>query len=336
MDFKTLNDVAGWMLTNIRLSRYDEQFVNNLTFYTLQYNRITNNQDLLFKKVTSKYKKQFTHNKIIVEDLLKLPWHVNVVPSIPEYTGASIKVEDDRIIFRSPYNKNFLTALRKNPLYRLEWDKNKRQYEAKYSPTTLKQLIYLSADYYDTLNYCDKVTQIINSLGEYETVKYWVPTLIYKDSRFYIAAINEHLYNAIKNVQITGELKTIATLVKYGVNIDESVISHFLKTEPYEKVHFASSFEAQVEIKDANTVMNWLREFGCDAISEPKSFLTKNTLQVDATDIDICKNSKDLTNYDNPVIVYQKGTFSLVSERPLKLFKIIKFINSEPVDLGPK
>jgi hypothetical protein len=336
MDFKTLNDVAGWMLTNIRLSRYDEQFVNNLTFYTLQYNRITNNQDLLFKKVTSKYKKQFTHNKIIVEDLLKLPWHVNVVPSIPEYTGASIKVEDDRIIFRSPYNKNFLTALRKNPLYRLEWDKNKRQYEAKYSPTTLKQLIYLSADYYDTLNYCDKVTQIINSLGEYETVKYWVPTLIYKDSRFYIAAINEHLYNAIKNVQITGELKTIATLVKYGVNIDESVISHFLKTETYEKVHFASSFEAQVEIKDANTVMNWLREFGCDAISEPKSFLTKNTLQVDATDIDICKNSKDLTNYDNPVIVYQKGTFSLVSERPLKLFKIIKFINSEPVDLGPK
>lgn len=336
MDFKTLNDVAGWMLTNIRLSRYDEQFVNNLTFYTLQYNRITNNQDLLFKKVTSKYKKQFTHNKIIVEDLLKLPWHVNVVPSIPEYTGASIKVEDDRIIFRSPYNKNFLTALRKNPLYRLEWDKNKRQYEAKYSPTTLKQLIYLSADYYDTLNYCDKVTQIINNLGEYETVKYWVPTLIYKDSRFYIAAINEHLYNAIKNVQITDELKTIATLVKYGVNIDESVISHFLKTEPYEKVHFASSFEAQVEIKDANTVMNWLREFGCDAISEPKSFLTKNTLQVDATDIDICKNSKDLTNYDNPVIVYQKGTFSLVSERPLKLFKIIKFINSEPVDLGPK
>lgn len=336
MDFKTLNDVAGWMLTNIRLSRYDEQFVNNLTFYTLQYNRITNNQDLLFKKVTSKYKKQFTHNKIIVEDLLTLPWHVNVVPSIPEYTGASIKVEDDKIIFRSPYNKNFLTALRKNPLYRLEWDKNKRQYEAKYSPTTLKQLIYLSADYYDTLNYCDTVTQIINSLGEYETVKYWVPTLIYKDSRFYIAAINEHLYNAIKNVQITDELKTIATLVKYGVNIDESVISHFLKTEPYEKVHFASNFEAQVEIKDANTVMNWLREFGCDAISEPKSFLTKNTLQVDATDIDICKNSKDLTNYDNPVIVYQKGTFSLVSERPLKLFKIIKFINSEPVDLGPK
>lgn len=336
MDFKTLNDVAGWMLTNIRLSRYDEQFVNNLTFYTLQYNRITSNQDSLFKKVTSKYKKQFTHNKIMVEDLLNLPWNVNVVPSIPEYTGASITLEDDRIIFRSPYNKNFLAALRKNPLYSLEWDKNKRQYEAKYSPSTLKQLIYLSADYYDTLNYCDKVTHIINRLGEYETVKYWVPTLIYKDSRYYIAAFNEHLYNAIKNVQITDELKTIATLVKYGVNIDESVISHFLKTEPYEKVNFASSFEAQVEIKDANTVMDWLREFGCDAISEPKSFLTKNTIQVDATDISICKNSKDLTNYDNPVIVYQKGTFSLVSERPLKLFKIIKFINSEPIDLGPK
>lgn len=336
MDFKTLNDVAGWMLTNIRLSRYDEQFVNNLTFYTLQYNRITSNQDLLFKKVTSKYKKQFIHNKIVVEDLLKLPWHVNIVPSIPEYTGASITVEDDKIIFRSPYNKNFLTALRKNPLYTLEWDKDKRQYEAKYSLTTLKQLIYLSADYYDTLNYCANVTNIINGLEEYETIKYWVPTLIYKDSGYYIAAMNEHLYNAIKDVRITDELKTIAILVKYGVNIDKSVILHFLESEPLEKVQFASSFEAQVEIKDASTIMNWLCEFGCDAISEPKSFLTKNTIQVDDTDITICKNPKDLINYTNPVIVYLKGTFSLASEKPLKLFKIIKFINSEPVDLGPK
>ena len=69
MDFKTLNELATWMLSNIRLSRYDDQFVNNLTLYITQHNRITSNQDLLFRKVAGKYKKQFSQLKIEVEEI---------------------------------------------------------------------------------------------------------------------------------------------------------------------------------------------------------------------------------------------------------------------------
>lgn len=336
MDFKTLNDVATWMLTNIRLSRYDEQFVNNLTFYTVQYNRITSNQDLLFKKVIGKYKRQFLYHKVIVSDLLSLGWHVHIVPSVPEYTGATIMIEGNKIIFRSPYNKNFLTALRKISLPSLTWYREKRQHEAEYSPTVLKQLMYLSADHYDVLNYCDTVTQIINSLSEYESIKYWVPTLVYNNNHYYIAAINEPLYNAIKDIELTDNLKTVATLVKYGINIDESVTVHFLETEPLEKIKFASTFEVQAEIRDANIIMTWLKEFGCDAITEPKSFLTRNMIDIDRTLLNICTTPNELINYENPVIVYQKGVFSLSNEKPMKLFKTIKFINSEPIDLGPK
>ena len=336
MDLKTLNDVATWMLANIRLSRYDQQFVNNLTLYTTQHNRITTNQDLLFRKVTSKYNRQFLHHKLVVDDLLKLPWNVKTVDSIAEYTGASIKIENNKIIFRSPYNKNFLTALRKLDWYKLEWVKDKRQYEADYSPTTLKKLLYLSADHYSILNYCETVTQIINSLSEYEHIKYWVPTLVYNHGFYYIAAINEPLYEAIKDIEINDDLKTVATLVKYGIVIDQSVKNHFLETEPANKVKFASSFEAEVEIKDVDIALTWLHEFGCDAISEPKSFLTKTTLDVNNSIIKVCKNPKDLYNHNNPVIVYQKGTFSLVNEKFMKLFKIVKFVNSEPIDLGPK
>jgi len=336
MDFKNLNDVATWILTNIRLSRYDEQFVNNLTFYTIQHNRITSNQDLLFKKVISKYKRQFVYNKIDVSELLNLPWHVNIVPSIPEYTGATIIIENNKIIFRSPYNKNFLTALRKKSLHTLQWHKDKRQHEADYSPTVLKQLMYLSADHYEVLNYCDNVTQIINSLSKYESVKYWVPTLVYKNNQYYIAALNEPLYEAIKEIEITDDLKTIATLVKYGISIDESVTTHFLQTESLEKIKFATTFEVQAEIRDVNTIMDWLAEFGCDAVTEPKSFLTRNVLDVTNSVINVCKNPKELINYNNPVIVYQKGMFPLYGEKPIKVFKIIRFVNSEPIDLGPK
>lgn len=336
MDIKILNDVATWMLTNIRLSRYDQQFVNNLTLYIVQHNRITSNQDLLFRKVALKYNRQFLQHKLVVEDVLKLPWNVKVVDSIAEYTGASIKIENNQIIFRSPYNKTFLTALRKKSLYKLEWIKDKRQYETDYSPTVLKQLLYLSADHYSILNYCDTVTQIINSLSEYEHIKYWVPTLVYKNGHYYIAAINEPLNDAIKDIEITDDLKTVATLVKYGIVIDQSVSNHFLETEEVDKVKFAINFETEVEIKDVDKILVWLHEFGCDAISEPKSFLTRATLDINNPLIKVCKNPKDLCNYTNPAIVYQRGAFSLVNEKPMKLFKVIKFVNSEPIDLGPK
>jgi len=131
-------------------------------------------------------------------------------------------------------------------------------------------------------------------------------------------------------------LKTIATLVKYGVVIDQSVKDHFLETEHPTKVKLATSFQLDIEMRDSKLAVEWLEELGCDAICEPKAFLTSSKLDIHHTTIDVCKNPKDLKDYDNPVIVYQRGHFSLVNEKPMKLFKIIKFVNSEPIDLGPK
>jgi len=335
MDFKTLNELATWMLSNIRLSRYDDQFVNNLTLYITQHNRITSNQDLLFRKVAGKYKRQFSQLKIEVDEVLTRSWDVNIVESIPEYTGASIKIENDKLILRSPFNKNFLTALKKNPIYSLQWIKDRRQYEGEYSHTNLKELLYLTADHYSILNYCEKVTQIVERLSVYENVKYWTPTLVYK-AHYYIAALNEHLYEAIKDIEITDDLKTIATLVKYGIAIDQSVTDHLLETEIPAKVRLAINFQVEIELRDTQLAIEWLEEFGCDAICEPKAFLTNSKLNIHNTTINVLTNPKDLKNYENSVIVYQRGNFSLVNETPMKLFKIIKFVNSEPIDLGPK
>lgn len=335
MDFKTLNDVATWMLSNIRLSRYDDQFVNNLTLYITQHNRITSNQDLLFRKVTSKYKRQFSQLKIEVDEVLTRSWSVDIVESVPEYTGASIKIENNKLILKSPYNKNFLTALRKKPIYSLEWVRDKRQHELDYTLTNLKQLLYLTADHYSVLNYCPKVTQIVDSLSAYENIKYWVPTLVY-NNQYYIAALNEPLYEAIKDIPLTDDLKTIATLVKYGIVVDQSVTDHFLKTEDPDKVKFAINFQIEMEIKNTNIVIKWLDEFGCDAISEVKSFLSNNISEIRNTNITIC-NIKDFKDYNNPVIVHHHGgNFSWTTQRPVKLFKVIKFVNSEPINLGPK
>ena len=115
MDLKTLEDVGTFMLVNIRLSRYDLQFINNLTNLIIRNNTITSNQDSLFRKIAFKYRKQFIQHKMFVDDLLLLPWNCNMVESSPQYTNASISVLKDKIIFKSPFSKSFLTALKGIP-----------------------------------------------------------------------------------------------------------------------------------------------------------------------------------------------------------------------------
>lgn len=335
MSFSTLDNLATWMLTNIRLSRYDNQFVNNLTMYIIQHNRITSNQDLLFKKVAKKYHRQFLHYKINVDDSLKLKWTVNIVESTPEHTGATIKIENNKIIFKSPYNKNFLTALRRKSPYNLQWIKEKKQYETDYSPTTLKQLMYLSADHYSVINYCDTVKKIVDNLSRYESIKYWTPTLIY-NGIYYIAAINEYVYDAIKDIEISDDLGSMAQIVKYGVHIDQSVIDHLNKTHDPNKVRFATSFHLSADKNDIKTIVGWLYELGCDAIAETRLFIPKYTIDISHTDIYICKNYKELKDYKNPVAIYYRGHSHVLEHKPIKLFKIIKFVNSDPVNLGPK
>ena len=74
--------------------------------------------------------------------------------------------------------------------------------------------------------------------------------------------------------------------------------------------------------------------FTKDGISEPKSLL-KSWVSL----VDINTPPKDLHKYSNPAIIYHKGTLSVFTTseyKNAKLLKIIKCVNSEPIDLGPK
>ena len=334
MAFTNLDEVATWMLSNIRLSRYDDQFVNNLTLYVVQNNRITSNQHALFKKVASKYVKQFNHYKINVGEILTLSWSVPVIESSPEHTSPSITIQGDDIIFKSPYNKNFIAAYRKNPIYSMNWEKDKRHYSLKYSPTVLRDLMYMSMEYYESIRYCPITLDIIDKLSKYESIKYWVPTLTYVNGSYCIKAINTHLCEAIKDISFDDDLKTIARLVKYGVKIDDTVINHLNKSHDPNKVKFAATFHVEFEVREIAVAIQWLKELGCDGISEPKPLL-KSWEPL----LNINISPKDLHKHYNPAIIYHKGTMSVFTApeyRTVKLLKIIKCVNSEPIDLGPK
>lgn len=334
MDFKTLEDVGTFMLVNIRLSRYDLQFVNNLTNMIGVRNTITTNQDNLFRRVALKYRRQFTQQKFDIDTLLLLPWTCNVVESSPQYTNASISIIGDKIIFRSPFNKSFLNALKKNPIYSMEWHKDKRQYEIIYGPTTLKMLITLSADHFEVIDYCPITKNIINSLSEFETVKYWKPTLVCNNGYFYIASLNEILYETIKDIPVTNDLTMVADYVQYGIEVSESVIEHFFDIENPMKITLACSYRVECEIRDLNSAIEWLRELGCDSVTTHLSKNTTLSSLVEQHDVAMIKDQSNLLSYNKPVMIHYRN-YSYM-DQPAGLFKIIKCVNSEPINLGDK
>jgi hypothetical protein len=336
MDFKTLEDLGTFMLINIRLSRYDLQFVNNLTNFIGIKNTITTNQDSLFRKIALKYRRQFTQQKFDIDSLLTLPWKCNVIESSPQYTNASIAILKDTIVFRSPFKQSFLAALKKNPIHSMEWHKDKRQYEIEYGPTTLKMLITLSADHFEVIDYCPITKDIINSLSEYESVKYWEPTLVYDNNYFYVAALNEVLHNIIKDIPLTNDLVMVADYVQYGIKVSESVIEHFIKTEDHMKTNLAVNYRVECEIRDLNSAIKCLSELGCDCVTTHPSKNTKiDELAEDSfLNIDVIKSRNNLSAYNKPVMIHYR-TYGF-SEPPVGLFKIIKCVNSEPINLGNK
>ena len=342
MDFKTLEDVGTFMLINIRLSRYDLQFVNNLTNFIGIKNTITTNQDSLFKKIALKYKRQFIQQKFDIDELLVLPWKCKVIESSPQYTNASITILKDKIIFRSPFNKGFLSALKKHPIYTMEWHKDKRQYEIVYGPTVLKSLLILSVYHFSAIDYCPITRKIIDSLSEYESVKYWEPSLVYNNGNYYVAACNEILYENIKDIPITNDLRMVADYVQYGITISDSVIEHFIKFEDPVKINLAVNFQSDFEVKKLDIAIKWLHELGCDGIAESRKTSSKqlfflngnNELLLEQLPIDIIKDHTNLQVYDKPVIIHYRNYGYM--DPPQKLFKIIKCVNSEPINLGNK
>ena len=224
----------------------------------------------------------------------------------------------------------------------MEWHRDKRQYEIDYGPTTLKMLLSLSADHFTSIDYCSISKKIIDSLSEYESVKYWEPTLVYNNGYFYVAALNEVLYDIIKDIPLTNDLRMVADYVQYGIAISDSVIEHFSTIEDPLKINLAINFQSEFEIKDIDIAMTWLSELGCDGITESSRITSKQLFLLsehsgsllDKLSIDLIKDQSNLKSYDKLVMIYYRNYG--VIDTPNNLFKVIKCVNSEPVNLGIK
>jgi hypothetical protein len=243
----------------MRLSKFDLQFVQNIQLIVIQNKPLTQNQVNLFKKLVFKYNRQFHKHGINDDILASLEWKCNIIPSEPAYTHAHISIQDGHIYLKSPFNKKFIKEFREYKNNTFLWHKEKRRYESLYSTSALKHVVDTTHKFYSDINYCPVVSELLNSMCDYADEDIWDPTLICKNGFHYLVAINENLYNAIKDIPLSNDFKTLDILSRYGIKIHDSII------KGNEKLEFASSYTVVKSIKDLESIVDYLKELGCDA-----------------------------------------------------------------------
>ena len=334
-ELKTAEHLIYFMIKNLRLSRYDSRFLENLEKMTVTTHRVTTNQVELVNKLIDKYQRQLVKQGFFIEQLLNLPWSTTIVQTTREYTSAHVGLLDDNIILKTPYNKQFVAEFRTISESCFVWDHTNKYYIGDLSTYSLKLAIKTAKKHFSDVRYSDRVNELLLQLEQYEDAVYWTPTLINSNGNYMIACTNTSLDKAIEHIPLNTELSTLAELARYGVNIDNAIIVT-------EEERFAATYNPTIELNDLPNIVSWLQNVKCDYLYVSGMALTTSLKQkhnfrdrVINAGIHYVENPKYTTQrelkYKFPVAL----RFRMVPDfnEPTNIAKIINVVNSQPVNL---
>lgn len=332
VELKSIEQLLYFMKNHIHLSRYDEKFIENIS----TINQVTTNQVVLLHSLISKYRRQFIKHDLYPEQLFDLPWNVKVVESSPKYTDGHIEITNDMIYFKCPFNRKFIDEFRKNYNNSFVFNNDTRRYEAPYNQYSLKILLSVASRFFNVVNLCPVTQKLLNDIKPYETVVYWQPTLLRLNERLYIVGMNSALNDALGNIELNTDLKTLAILASYGIVIDDSL---------YDKDKLSDYISANAiltaEQSNIKNVVAVLKELNCDMVYITGTGLLNVARKIVIEEL-IAENIpfSDLTSevidiYKNcqfPVIIKIRKNMNNDNE-PCKVCKVINIVNSLPIEI---
>lgn len=334
-ELKTAEHLIYFMIHNLRLSRYDSRFLENLEKISITTHKVTTNQVELVNKLIDKYQRQLSKHGHFIETLLNLPWTTPIVQTTREYTSAHIGILEDNVILKTPYNKAFITEFRTVSESCFVWDHTNKYYIGDLSTYSLKLAIQTANRFFDDVRYSDRVNQLLQQMEYYKDVVYWTPTLINANGNYLIACTNTALDKAIEHLPLNTELHTLAELARYGITIDNNILLT-------EEEQFAAQYNPKIEISNLADIVPWLKNINCDCVYVSgmslntminQKYQFKNAV-IDAG-IKYMDNPKFTTqrqlNYKFPVAIRLRMVPDF--NEPTNLAKIINVVNSQPVNL---
>lgn len=318
---------------SIRLSRQDANFVASISQIFTTHGNVTSNQVRLFNHILNKYARQFTKFGHDVNQLMALPWNINIVQSTPQYTNAHLSLIDGKIILRSPYNTKFLKYLREQINHEFfVWDKIKKHFEATFSTTSLKLIIDASFKHYQTVNCCPTITKLIDKMIQYDNIKYWDPTLVKVNDQFMIASTNPSIDDIVNGITLSDDPYILNYLVKHAINIDDALLKTPLQ-------QFAGTYNPIIDYDNSEQLIDWLLEIKCDGIYLEnitgvnflplKRLIKLANIPVHETSVFHRSPTPKERGYTNSIII--KGLADKSYLDVISVSKIITMVNNTPI-----
>lgn len=331
VEIKSIEQLLYFMKGHIHLSRYDEKFIENIS--TL--NTVTTNQVVLLHNLIGKYQRQLAKHELFSEKLVDLPWNITVVESSPKYTNGHLSIENGMIYFKCPFSRKFIDEFRKEPYNQFIFNKDHRRYEAPYNQYSLKILLKVANNYFNSINLCPVAEKLLENLRTYHGAKYWSPTLVNLNNRLYLVGMNSSLNDALGDIELNTDLQTLSKLVSYGITIDECLYNKEILSE-----YICANYFATVEISVMKDVVDTLHDLKCDMVylsgagslninkrTVVEMLTAKNIPYID-TNVAVDSNT---SSYNFPVnIRLRKNAYDTNSH---KVCKVIHVVNSLPIEI---
>ncbi len=335
----TKEQLIYYLQSNISLGTYDKKFINNLVTMYLTLNKpITSNQHDLLDKVILRYGRQLAKQEIAADEMIKLPWIYPPIPSLAKFTEVHLAIKDKLIELRSPFKGEFVKQFREVPYSK--WDKDTKTWTLPYCEELLAITIKLVKLHYSNINYDDTVTSILNTVEQFNDVKYWGPTYTKINDRFYIVASTESINEAIQYLEFNDDPDTLARLCYHGITIDGSVIVKSFKDidtllksidrTPHIEANIDNVVDYLLSIKsDFVLISEW--QLNSVKINYTKFIETLTNLNISCEVVDRRKSSApNLKQYKLPVAI---GNMSFSADISPLVAKTISLVNSKEIKI---
>jgi hypothetical protein len=209
------------------------------------------------------------------------------------------------------------------------WHKDKKLYVSEFSTNALYIAVNLVQKHFKDHVFSDEINDILEGLSVYENMT-WNPTLKKVDGRFYIVALNQSLYDAIADIELNDDPKTLMVLSNHGVVISDEVFDN----DPF-KI-FAGNYFVEADLASLAQVSEWMKLLEVDHVFTANHMIyTKqitNDIKVHLLTDGITVSPAGSTDHKNGVLFKTTHTVPLrVNMRQIS--KIVHLVNSTPVDI---
>lgn len=328
--FMNKDQLAHYMIAgHVHLSKKDYGFFNNIKTIVHDNKPVTTNQDKLFNKLLAKYQRQLAKLNHNVQFLIELPWKVELLETKQEYLDAKISIKDNTITIKSPFNNKFIQMFRKLSMNEFVWNKTERFYEAPFSTYQLKIAVETVTACYESVTFCQETKNLLSSVAQYKSSKYWAPTLVKIQDNFYIVACNQALYDSISHIELNDDPNTLYQLSQYGINVDDSLL-----TGRFQK--FAAEYLTEIDINDLHDFTNWLKQLNVECVFTSRDLVYNKEL---GNDLKIALLNKGISclpakthKLPNTVLIKTHSSWTPFGNY-INYNKIIHLTNSRPVKI---